>query len=796
MKNLYLVVSTFFIFNFCLAQQVPLKIILVQDQGAPVINATGILVNAKDNSVKKTFILKDSMTMAVEINTDYNLSLTSAGKKKLTQFIPVKEEGYTVYMSFENNTTNLDMVVVTARKPLITQEDDKTIIDAEPLANSSTNAFEILEKTPGAIIDQDGNVYLSSTTPATIYINGREMKLSNADVASLLKSLPAGSVSKIEILRSPSAKFDAASSGGIVNIVLKKGVKIGLNGSVNASYFQGKYATESAGVSINNSDGKANSYFSYQFTNRNNFESLLTKRFIPSDSASVDQNSYTVYPMINNYIGGGIDYQFTDKLSLAYDLNLSLTNSNSSAASLSKINNGSGNLLANNRSDITNDNNTAYFGNSLSSKYKIDSTGSELTAEINYNYYNYNGTQEYNNQYFLPQRDPLLGKGDNKNIKNIFVAKTDFTYKFPLSITLETGIKITSSNSNNSALYFRAEGNGPAVKDSFQTNTFNYKENITAAYIQAAKTYYGFTLKPGLRLESTDIQGNQTIPADTNFAIKRTDVFPYIFLKHKLWSMFGTDLIGSAIYRKSISRPYYEALNPYAKYIDQYLFERGNPSLRPQFTTNYEFNVTFDNFPVFAIGINKTKDIFSNVTYQDPVTKIAYRTFDNLGKNKEFYFRLVGGIPPGKKFFFYVGAQHNFNEYNGFYQNQPLNYKRGSWTFFMYQEYKITNTLLVNTQGFLRTSGIQNFYELKNFGGLFLSVNKAVFNKKMNIILSVNDLLKTNQVQFTLDQPGVYATGSRINDTRKLGLKLRYNFGLKKQNKDGKAFGAPIEGAQ
>ena len=120
------------------------------------------------------------------------------------------------------------VTVVSSRKPLIKEEDDKTIVDAEALTISSTNAFEVIEKTPGAIIDQDGNVYLNSTTPATIFINGREMKLSSADLSSLLKSLPANSVSKIEILRNPSAKYDAASSGGIVNIVLKKALKFKL----------------------------------------------------------------------------------------------------------------------------------------------------------------------------------------------------------------------------------------------------------------------------------------------------------------------------------------------------------------------------------------------------------------------------------------------------------------------------------------------------------------------------------------------------------------------------------------
>lgn len=74
--------------------------------------------------------------------------------------------------------------------------------------------------------------------------------------------------------------------------------------------------------------------------------------------------------------------------------------------------------------------------------------------------------------------------------------------------------------------------------------------------------------------------------------------------------------------------------------MDQYVFDVGNPRLQPQFTTNYELNVTFDGFPVLAGGINETKDIFSNVTYQDDATRIAYRTYDNLGKSKEYYARI------------------------------------------------------------------------------------------------------------------------------------------------------------
>ena len=92
----------------------------------------------------------------------------------------------------------------------------------------------------------------------------------------------------------------------------------------------------------------------------------------------------------------------------------------------------------------------------------------------------------------------------------------------------------------------------------------------------------------------------------------------------------------------------------------------------------------------------------------------------------------------------------------------------------MFQEYKATKTLTFNMQGFMRTKAIQNFYELDNFGGLFLSVNKSILKKKANIILSVNDLLRTNQVSFKLNQGNVSAAGSRINDTRRVGITIGY----------------------
>ena len=108
--------------------------------------------------------------------------------------------------------------------------------------------------------------------------------MSTADVATMLKSLPPGSIASIEIIKTPSTKYDATGGGGMVNVVLKKGVRIGLTGSVNAGLNQGVYGNQFAGFSLNNNTGKLNTYLNTQFSLRNTYEQIKTDRKFAADS--------------------------------------------------------------------------------------------------------------------------------------------------------------------------------------------------------------------------------------------------------------------------------------------------------------------------------------------------------------------------------------------------------------------------------------------------------------------------------------------------------------------------------
>lgn len=239
------------------AQETTVRLKIAGPKNEPVPFATVNTISVSDTNIQQKKV-SDSVGLVsfqLQQGRPYLVRISSVNYKPFEKSIIVKGDN-SFSFTLQPSANSLGNVVITATKPIMRQEDDKTIVDPEPIAAASTNSFEILEKTPGLFVDQDGNIYLSSMSPAAIYINGRQMKMSTADIATMLKNLPPTAILRIEILRTPSAKYDASGSGGIVNIVLKKGVKPGLTGSISAGMQQGTYGNHFAGLNLNNNTEK------------------------------------------------------------------------------------------------------------------------------------------------------------------------------------------------------------------------------------------------------------------------------------------------------------------------------------------------------------------------------------------------------------------------------------------------------------------------------------------------------------------------------------------------------------
>ncbi len=714
-------------------------------------------------------------------NAQYTVEISAVGYLQIAKGITVNDNTNSFAFTLKAEPKNIGSVTVKSKKPLMRQEDDKTIVDPENLALASTNAYEVIEKIPGVFMDQDGNIYLNGSTPSVIQINGKEMRISAEEVATILKSLPPNSIEKIEIIRTPSAKYEASGGGGIVNVVLKKGVKIGLTGSVNAGFRQGKLGNQFVGFNLsNNNDGKSQ-YVTINFNRGNNYDQLNTDRIFAVDSL-LSQRAYTESPSRNIYLGYGLGWARSKKWTVDYDGRLSYNANESKTDNGSKVFKQSLNsLLSNNDNYIANDGKSFNFYQGLTTKYKIDSLGSEWTTDFSYNFYKSKTDQTYSSVFNNPINFRNDGFGQFESSNNFISAKTDAKWKLANNITLETGVGTILRFNKSETVFFKTLAS-TTVKDNFRTNKFDYNENINSVYVQGSKSFGDFVIKAGVRVENTNMNGQQIIPSDTNFKVQRTDLFPYVYLSKNIAKLFGFPLRGYLIYRRTISRPNYQQLNPFRRYVDQYLFEAGNPSLQPQFTQNVEFNISYEDFPVIAVGYKDTKDIFTNVTYQTDTSKtLAYRTYDNVGKNKEFYMRFAGGIPPGGKFFFYVVAEYNHNFYEGLYDNKPLSFKNGTWVMFSYVSLKLDPVTQIGINGFIRLNGLYQFYEQSNYGGMGMNISRQFLQKKLTVSLVASDVFFTSNNSFVFQQAAFTASGSRENDTRRIGLNLRYNFGARKK---------------
>ena len=328
---------------FCYATNVfsqtqTLKIALTERNATPVIGAKIVLKMWADTTKILYAVTDTAGTAEFKIGKErqYLLVASCIGFKNLNRGLTVSDKQARFTFVMEEATQELKGVEIVAKKPLFTQEDDKTVVDAEQLALTSTSALEIMEKTSGLFIDQDGNIYITSSASAAVYINGREQRMSNADVAALLRVLPPSSIEKIEIMRTPSAKYDASSSGGLVNIILKKGVKIGLTGNLSTGFSQGVYGNQFVGVNLNNNEGEKTSFITTNYAKSDGFNKLNNDRI--TETSNLNQSVYTTNPSEAVSTGFGFGREWGEKWTFNYDGRLSYTmgKSGSNTASLVK----------------------------------------------------------------------------------------------------------------------------------------------------------------------------------------------------------------------------------------------------------------------------------------------------------------------------------------------------------------------------------------------------------------------------------------------------------------------------
>lgn len=755
----------------------------VTDGTAPVPGAT-LLLQLEGKSFAGATDTNGIAKISLRENVRYKIRVSAVGFETLEEEIVTHKSEFKITLKASN--TRLAEVSVTARKPLITHEDDKAVVDPEPLVQSSTNAMEVLEKTPGVFSDTDGNFYLSSSSPAKIYINGREQRMGASDLATLLRSLPPNAIEKIEIIRTSSATMDASNTGGSLNIILRKGYGVLGSGSLSAGMNQGRYGSRFFNASYNKAAGKIAYYINGGVNFSENFNFYENRREINSTSLLASESRVRSSDQ-SAMIGYGISYNLTKKWTLSYDgrmNNSRFENSNNTQADSFQEEQ----KAFTNTNRIFTEGSRPFINQNLNAVLKLDSSGSKnLLLDFSGSFFRPQSDQVYNNTFYrnaetLPGNN---GGGHNAGISDFYAVRAELTYPFRNKTKLETGGKLSIQNFANQATFTRTQ-NGVTTPDPFRNNAFDFDNRIAALYLQGTKSFGAFSVKTGLRLENTYMLGHQKMPSDTAFKVQRTDVFPFLFFGRKIASIMGMEMRGTIVAQRTIDRPGYSQLNPFRQYVDEFTYQSGNPALKPQFANNYEFNLSVGGYPVLQAGQKYISNIFTSVIYPDAQNpQVTNRTYDNLSKNKETYFSITGAVPPGGKYFFVVRAQYALNDYSGLYDGEPVNFRRGSWRFFTFHELKFDKRSSLMLHGFYMTKGQMQFTELGDFGNLNLSINRRFLRERLVLTLNATDILFTNKFNFRISQGQMIANGFQYRDSRRFGINLRYNFGRKKRTENG-----------
>jgi len=756
-------------------------------------SATVSLLKLKDSSAAKF--------VATDREGQYEFSGIADGK----YFVSASNVGYAKITSapFEvspsNNTINVPVLVVSeqakdlggvtviAKKPFIEARPDKTIVnvDASPTSAGAT-VLELLEKSPGITVDNDGNISLRGKAGVIIMIDGKPTYLSSTDLANLLKNMPASQLEQIEIMTNPSARYDAAGNSGIINIKTKKGKASGFNGSVmvgiTASFLKtgdALYVTPKSQNSINFNyrKNKWNFFGNYNPNIYNGRGKLDIERKFFDDNGDIagysDVATKFKFGNNNHSLKLGVDFFADKKNTYGIVASTFMFNGHPTPVTLNTLSDASHVVtssmvsLTENRIDFNN------FSGNFNYRHVFDTAGSELTVDVDYigyrNTSNMLLTTEFYDDTYQQSSDPLLLKGHLPSDINIYSVKSDYMHPFRGG-RLEAGIKSSYVKTDNIVDYQRLYAD-KWIPDA-RSNHFVYDENINAAYVTVNKQIKKWTLQGGLRVENTIAKGYQ-VTNDSTFKRNFTDLFPNVYLTYAVNDKNSLTLS----YGRRITRPNYQDLNPFTYFLDSLSYRQGNPYLLPQFTNNVELSHTFKGKIITTLNYNNTTDVISQIFKQNSQTKIVYFTSDNVAKFINMGISITAPVTITKWWNTNFFTNIYNNHYKGIYNAEPLDI---SYTSFMVN---ITNTFTIKPgfslelSGFYRGKGVDQLTINQPIYQMSVGGQKNIFKNKATVRLNIRDPFAWQEYRGLTEYGNIYAKIHSKFDVRQITASFTYRFG-------------------
>jgi hypothetical protein len=755
----------------------------------PLENATIVLVAGTKNSAVKTALTDDKGAFVLEkikFGT-YTLMVSMAGFSKDSSVgVVISEEKNTASVGTVKLVSlpkNLQGITVTSQRPPVERKIDRTVVNADQMMSAAgSTAMDILERSPGVSVDNNGVISLQGKNGVTIFVDDKPTYLSGTDLENYLRSLPASSIDQVEIMTNPPAKYDAAGGGGVINIRLKRTMVKGFNGTVNTAYTQGVYGKTNNSINFNYRRNKLNVFGTLTQNYFTNFSDLTINRYFkkPDGTPNYDflQHTYIKPSGLAFSIKTGADYYASEKNTFGVVFTGVTREGKRNNENSSRILNASGQLDSTIVAHNTQDNSFDNRGINLNFRRRVSKNGPEFSIDADYIRYRTGNVQEFNNFTYLPDntikaQDRL--SGDLPAHINIFSLKSDYTHPLKKGWKIDAGGKSSQTKTDNVADYFLTVNN-ITTPDYDKTNHFIYKETIYAAYINGSHEGKRWSMQLGLRSEHTISDGRQlgnAVKPDSAFKRSYTGLFPTAYLQYKLDSSGNHTL--TIDYGRRINRPFYQDLNPFISPLDKFTYYVGNPFLQPAYTHNIQLSYSFKNR--ITVGFRYSSTLNNTNETIEIVNGTYYSRPGNIGKITNISGTLQGDLPLRKWLNFgYYAEVTNIHSKTNFYTGY-LN-TQGTYLFIQ------PNLRFTFTKGW--TAQLDGYYQSEITSNQFILLERGRFNaavsKKIKTALtvraSVNDIFYTQINRGIINNlANTEANWRNENDTRTFTISLAWRFG-------------------
>ncbi|RNL51428.1 outer membrane beta-barrel family protein [Pedobacter jejuensis] len=792
MKTLFTLIACLLVCGVSFAQKFnKLSGKVVDEKGLGLPFAVVRILNSPDTTVVKSgaanvngeFIFEDLK------QGNYQMQVSMIGYKiKKTAVFNLNADVKIPDILMETDAKQLKDVSIQGRKPYIEHQMDKTVLNVEnSIVSSGSTALEVLEKAPGVQIDrQSEQIKLNNKSGVTIMIDGKTNFLSGADVTTLLSNMSSDQIATIELITNPSSKYDASGNAGIINIKLKRNKAFGTNGTVSFNGGQGimpdspkDLGRAGVNLNLNHRNGKWNIFGNGALARKASFNNTFLTRTTFANGLASDftQN----FDRKNKGVGFqgklGADYYASEQTVFGVMVDANTVNTDLVNFSNTSIKEVQSNVTSNN--SVLQDAFSKSPANNLTANFNVkhdfDKAGKNITFDVDYSNFNNKKNEEFNARYLnqtgQQTNTTLLRNTTDANI-DIFAAKTDLTIPINKTMKFETGLKSSYVVTNNDFLSEQFI-TGVWQNDLNKSNNFVYKENINAAYLNFGKEWKVLQIQVGLRAEHTHSNGNSVT---TNKEVDRNylSLFPTAFLNHKLNE--NNNIRYS--YSRRVDRPNYQQLNPFAFYMDPYAIDQGNPYLKPQFTDNYEIGYSHKEFSL-SINYANTKDLITQISQQDEVTRIVSVIRQNLGRAQNYSANLYFPIKITKWWNMQNNASLYYNKFTdaniegAAYSASKLAYNfNTSQTFILPKSFTVEISFWYESP---KVSGVEQT-TIPQYA-LNAGIQKSMLNKKLKLRLNMDDILLTNYWKGALDYQNVNLRVTNRYTSRRANFSVSYGFG-------------------